>query len=264
MNITFICVNFNNLEFCLEYVRSIRVNSTTASIIIVDNSDDISYYQKLLQTFDADINIKIVRQNENMGYFSALNFGLNYANKKNYVIIGNNDLSFDSNFIATLDKKTHNSDVAVICPNVITKNGRHQNPHVLHRMGGKALLKLDLYYSNFYVATFLNFFYVPIKKIIHKISPPPPKESSYIHMGIGACYIIQPVFWKHYNELEFPFFLYGEEAFLSNQVHKIGYQLFYDADLIVHHAESGTLSLLPKRKTYEFAKAGYPTYRQYL
>ncbi len=264
MNISFVCVNFNSINYTLDFVKSVRSNSISAFIVVVDNSTSSSFYQNLCKELESDKYTKIVRQEINEGYFSALNFGLNFVDKNHMIVIGNNDLIFDASFISCLEKSAIIEDVAVICPNIITSTGRHQNPHVLQRMNSYELFRLDLYYSNYYIATIVNFFYNPLKKLINSFKAPVDIQSCYLHMGIGACYIVKPVFWKHYDSLEFPFFLYGEEAFLSNQVHKIGYKSFFDKNLLVQHAESGTLSLLPKRSTYEYAKRGYPTYRQYL
>lgn len=83
-------------------------------------------------------------------------------------------------------------------------------------------------------------------------------------MGIGACYILSPEFLKIFNQLDYPHFLYGEEAYFSNQIHSSGGILWFDPDLVVHHAESATLSKVPKRTAYEFSKSGYPSYRRML
>ena len=84
-----------------------------------------------------------------------------------------------------------------------------------------------------------------------------------IHMGIGACYILPSVYFDFIKRLDYPFFLYGEEAFFSQQIHTAGGTLFYDSSLSVLHAESATLSKLPSRMTYEYARQGYPTYKKF-
>ena len=83
-------------------------------------------------------------------------------------------------------------------------------------------------------------------------------------MGIGACYILTRAFLERFKELHYPYFLYGEEAYFSNQIHTAGGILWFDPVLRVHHAESATLSKIPKRTAYEFARSGYPSYRKML
>ena len=57
--------------------------------------------------------------------------------------------------------------------------------------------------------------------------------------------------------------LFGEEAFLTKQVHDAGGKLYYDPKLVVRHKESATVSRLPSRRTYEFARTAYPDYRKF-
>ena len=82
-------------------------------------------------------------------------------------------------------------------------------------------------------------------------------------MGIGACYVLLPSFLSRFRQLDFPHFLYGEEAYLTRQVHSAGGKLYYDPELKVQHKESATLSKLPKRTTYEFGRDGYWSYRTF-
>jgi GT2 family glycosyltransferase len=83
-----------------------------------------------------------------------------------------------------------------------------------------------------------------------------------LHMGIGACYILTQNFLRNFTQLNSPTFLYGEEAFFSEQIHSKNGILYFDSSLVVLHAESATLSQIPKRKSYEFAREGYPLYRK--
>ena len=89
-------------------------------------------------------------------------------------------------------------------------------------------------------------------------------QSGFIHMGIGACYVLRRNFFEHYSRLDDSVFLYGEEALLAGQLEAVGGKMYYDAALVVHHAESATLSRLPSKTTYDFAKASYPKYRSFL
>lgn len=83
-------------------------------------------------------------------------------------------------------------------------------------------------------------------------------------MGVGACYILTTEFFKKFKKLDYPHFLYAEEAYLTNQIHTAGGIHWFDPDLRVHHAESASLSKIPKRTAYEFGKSSYWGCRHFL
>jgi GT2 family glycosyltransferase len=83
-------------------------------------------------------------------------------------------------------------------------------------------------------------------------------------MGVGACYVLTPEFFRQFKTLRYFFFLYGEEAYIADQIHSAGGLLLFDPDLRVDHAESAALSKVPNRTAYEYARKGYPDYRRLL
>lgn len=123
-------------------------------------------------------------------------------------------------------------------------------------------MKYDLYFSNFYIAQSL----LSILKFFRPVKNPTVqyKNACEIHMGIGACYVLTKSFLKVFENLHYPHFLYGEEAFFSNQIHSDNGILWFDPSLIVRHAESAATSKMPKRFVYEYAKNAYKNYRSYL
>jgi GT2 family glycosyltransferase len=269
VKITFVAVVYNDYQNTYDFCQSIaKMNSTTESKVscfLVDNSDNADFFKgldALPEVFDF---VKIFRPVKNLGYFGAFNyFFSSYVREQGEVIIlCNNDLVFDADFCMKYLEKTYNDDVYVVCPDVITIEGIHQNPHVLRPWGRLKRLKLDLYFTHYYLACVLKF----IQKLITFFAPPPkrtePSEAGYLHMGIGACYVLQPAFLQNFKNLDFPFFLYGEEAYLTSQVHSAGGKLYYDPQLKVRHKESATLSKLPSRVTYNFGRDGYWNYRNF-
>lgn len=270
MNTTYIAaVIYNNSEdtklFC-ESIKNLEQSSSKIKCILIDNSDNQTIKDEinaLLKTYDF---VEILRPPKNIGYFGAFNYFLRkYKGKINSnVLLCNNDLQFNPLFIKILDASKYPEDVLVICPDVVTLDGFHQNPHAKNRMSFISKLKLDLYFSSFTVAKSLIF----VKKILEKSfglrKLSNKQDSCYIHMGIGACYVLLPKFFDTFEHLEYPHFLYGEEAYFSNQVHSIGGKLYYDSSLEVLHKESATLSQLPSAKTYHFAQEGYWHYRKFL
>lgn len=259
-----VAVSYNNYKDTLEFCQSVRTAKSSrfqVSCFIVDNSDDESI-KSLIDSLENDFNfVNILRPAKNIGYFGGFNyfFESEFFESAAIVLICNNDLIFDANFFDILHKNKYSEDVFVVCPDIITVDGFHQNPHVLHPIGRVARLKLDLYFSGYFFAFLLK----KIKNILNierrnKIFP-----SGYLHMGIGACYVLLPGFFLRFKSLYYPHFLYGEEAYLSNQVHSASGRLFYDPALKITHKESATLSKLPSRKTYGYAREGYWKYRKF-
>jgi GT2 family glycosyltransferase len=149
-----------------------------------------------------------------------------------------------------------------VCPDVITADGIHQNPHILKRISRFRRFQFDVYFSHYYISRLL----ILILRIIRPVrtSPSQPLEGCELHMGVGACYVLTSEFFKHFKQLNYPFFLCGEEAYIADQIHSVGGVLWFDPDLRVHHAESAALSQVPKRTVYEYSRKGYPDYRRLL
>lgn len=267
-NFCFIGVVYNNYSDTLDFLRSIALQDVGVvgiRCILVDNSD-VDEIKKIVDGFALEFTfLTVVRPKKNLGYFGAFNyvFDANMIKQSEVVILCNNDLIFSSNFLRTYLSAKYPFDVDVVCPDVITVDGVHQNPHVQKRYNFMQRLKLDLYFSHYYFAVLLKC----IQRILYTLKKPSRKlessPSGYLLMGIGAIYILQSSFLAKFKSLHFPHFLYGEEAYLSKQVHDGGGRLYFDSSLKVLHKESATLSKLPGRVTYNFGRAGYWFYRKF-
>ena len=267
--LAFICVNFNNFtyteKFCESLARQKNLNSKfRIECIIVDNSTDDTDLEKFLEIKKKYSWVQYLRAPKNLGYFGGLNYGLKSIVFENYfsVVICNNDLYFDEYFCEKLCITHYGQDVYAVCPDVVTDEDFHQNPHVLRKMSWLKRLRLDLYFSHYYLASILSF----VLRIVRprKKSPVLPTIGREIHMGIGACYVLTLHFLRQFKQLSYPHFLYGEEAYFSDQIHSVSGILWFDPNLLVHHAESATLSKIPKRTVYEYARTSYPGYREML
>lgn len=267
--IAFICVNYNNSSYTKKFCDSLAQQSGMDSqfsidCIIVDNSTDDKDSSALYGFVEKYPWIRYLRTTKNLGYFGGLNYGLQNTplDIYSYVVIGNNDLSFEPAFCQELCRSNYDPNVCAICPDVITKDGVHQNPHLMKKMGWWPRFQLDIYFLHYYFAYILLLILRVIRPV--KSSPLQPPSRCEIHMGIGACYVLTKAFLEQFKELRYPHFLYGEEAYFSDQIHSAGGVLWFDPVLRVHHAESATLSKMPRRATYEFARVGYPGYRKLL
>ena len=262
-----LCVVYNNyddtVDFC-DSLKAMNLKEFSIRCFILDNSTNPYIVDKVSGLSDSYDFVVVLPIGSNIGYFGAFNFFFqsSYFDKNRTVVLCNNDLIFDRGFCKKyIDNiESYPSDVMVICPDVITVDGIHQNPHLLKPLGFFSRLKLDLYFSNYYIASILKF----IQKILLPFLPKKDNsyhKSGYTYLGIGACYILDKKFFSSFKKLVYPHFIYGEEAYLSAQVHSVDGRLYYDSQLKVQHKESATFSKLPSRLVYEYGKDGYWTYR---
>lgn len=267
----FIAVNYNGLEFTKQYIESIKniAKDTTDSvqIVIVDNNSNKSDKTSLTELKKNVADLEVILLSENIGYFPALNKGIEFVkkDKDTMMIIGNNDLTFSMDFITNLKKIDYSTDSLVIAPNIITKQGRQQNPHVVKEVSGIEKIKSEIYYSNYYIGQVLRFFNQSIKKVLNK---KPQLKNSYgqmkIKRGIGACYILTPNFFNHFALLDDRVFMWGEEALLSNQIESVGGFTLYDPTIKIIHHESASVSNIQSKKKYHMIKKSYKVYKKYL
>lgn len=156
------------------------------------------------------------------------------------------------------------SKYPVISPNLITLDGVHQNPHVLHSVSPLREIIYDMYYSNYYlsivmkkIANFLNTFTARKDYEYHT-------EAGLIYQGYGACYILTPVFIENFYLLDAPTFLMGEELFLTKQLEKKGFNVYYEPSIIVYHHDHASTGKVPSRYMWEICKTSHKVYRKYV
>jgi len=259
-SIYFVAVNFNNADYTIEYVNSILALENyqlPVQIIIVDNGSDNKDQDKLINQLGEISQVKLIFANENLGYFKGLNVGLDLIYKRDQalVLIGNNDLTFNYDFISKLLEVKINTDVMVLAPDVVTVNGFHQNPLCIHRMSKLRKYGLRFYYTNYYYGRAL---YHAIQFLKRKITTNKKLETeTYIYMGIGACYVLTPNFFRKFDKLREDVFLWSEEALLAGQIAEVNGTMLYCPNLVVHHAENTSVKKIPSRKTYEMARESF-------
>lgn len=267
----FIAVNYNSSKYTIDYIKSVdnlKISETDdIRVIIVDNNSGSEDLEKLEKYCTTKKNINLVKSDVNLGYFKGLNLGIKKVtlDKNTFLIVGNNDLIFDKDFITNLKEIKYDKSVLVIAPNIITMEGRQQNPHVVDRVPFIEKLKTRLYFSNYYVGQLFRLINQNIKQLRKK---PAIVNNNYKQMkikrGIGACYILTPNFTGKFNKLDDRIFMWGEEVLLSHQVESVGGCTLYDPSIVVYHHESASVKKIESKKKYYMVRESYKIYKKYL
>jgi len=271
-NIGFVFTNFNNSHYTDKIVKSINNQSSLGLnilVVIVDNCSNKEDQENLIKISNKYSFVKLLINNENIGYFKGLNVGLNYINENNFnpnfIIIGNNDLEFPPTFIKQLlNSKDLFNYYPVISPNIITLDGEYQNPHVLRKISKAREFIYDLYYSNFFVSKIILVLSNISKIISDRNDEKHHNVSSEIYQGHGSCYILGPIFMNNFDQLFAPTFLMSEEFFLSYQLKQKNFSIFYTPSIKVTHFGHASLKNVPGRKIWNISRESHKIYKKYL
>ncbi len=272
MKLGYICTNFNNSHFTKDAVRSLIESASDqhqVHVVVVDNQSS-SEQRDVLQIIAEEYPcVELLLNNENVGYFPGLNCGIRHMREHHpevkHFVIGNNDLIFPSDFCDKVQKQIKLLGVhPVVSPDIITLDGVSQNPHVIKSISKMREIVYDMYYSNYllaqvilWVARISRFFSDRRDELQHHTARP-------IYQGHGSCYLIGPKFFQYFEELWAPTFLMGEEYFLSKQLSDKGMQTYYDPTIKLTHCCHGSLSSIPSRKLWQFAREAHKEYRKYV
>jgi GT2 family glycosyltransferase len=269
MKIGIAVTNYNNSDLTDIFVKSVRMSAgINAHIVIVDNNSEDEEKQKLHLTRDKFDNIHCIFNKENKGYFPGLNDGIKHLLRIDEVydaiIVGNNDLEFMSSFSHDLEKA---NDIIkkypVICPNIVTLDGIHQNPHVVQPISKFRLLIWNLYFSNFLISRAIDLLAAVTRAFSARKDALDHGVAGPIFEGYGACYILTARFFEKFDALWAPTFLMGEEFFLAKQIQQSGGQLYYEPGITVLHRDHATVSKLPSKQFWKISRASHKIYLEY-
>jgi GT2 family glycosyltransferase len=275
VRVGFVCTNYNGSGFTRAAVASLLGTSQPLEVrvVVVDNSSaeaDVAELEAIAREYRA---VELILNEENVGYFAGLNIGIRRIRSAfpdiDHVIVGNNDLVFPDEFLPRLDDARDILDTwAVVAPDLVTPDGLHQNPHVANPIGPFRRLIWDLYYASYGAARLI----LRTARLTSRFTVRPeraPDSDSFkvagpITMGLGACYLLGPVFFRHFTQLCAPTLLMQEEFFLAEQLRSIGQATYYEPRLVVEHRDHATMNRIPGRDYWLISRRAHRVYKRYL
>lgn len=267
--IYFVVTNFNNSHFSRKMYESIKAcPGLEFTFVIVDNnskSDDLTQ----LDLFKQNSNVVVIKNRENVGYFSGLNIGIRYVRDKypdaKYLVVGNNDIIVPTDFAEKFSAcQTVFDKYPVVSPNIRMLDGSPQNPHVVSAISKKREFIYDLYHSSYILAGLI----VKLAKLTHRFTDRKDElqheVAQEIYQGYGACYILTPKFFEYFSELWSPTFLMYEEFFLSKQLEDKGFKTYYEPRIKVTHFCHASTGTLAGKYRWQLSKMAHKEYRKYI
>jgi len=223
IKVSIISVNFNQEQFTLNMVKSVRKHITIATeIIIVDNGEEKMDQEKL---FDVDANCQYIATKKNLGFAGANNLGFEHA-KGAYVFLLNNDIEVEHDFLSPLVALLNSTPTAA------------------------AVSPLIRFYENRSVQ-FAG--YSPLSRITIRggaLQEEGNKKqvTNYLH---GAAMMVKREVIDKVGPMNENYFLYYEELDWCERMKNAGYHLWFEpAAEVLHHASVSTGKASPLKLHY--------------
>jgi hypothetical protein len=275
MKVGFVFTNYNNSSYTRKAVASLQAGGrwSDARVVVVDNKSqeaDVDSLKSIVRDYPE---VEVLFNSENAGYFRGLNMGIRHLRSKHpdigHVVVGNNDLEFPEGFVQTVQENGAIFESwAVIAPDLVTMDGVHQNPHVLRSISWVRKVIWDLYYLSYVLSLIIRYTARVTRRLTSRKENLPGsllhKTPGPIEQGYGACYLLGPVFFRHFSSLCAPSFLMHEEFFLSEQLKSIEQKPYYDPRFVVVHHHHAAMGKLPTRRHWEISQDAHRTYKHFL
>ena len=270
----YVCTNFNNSRFTRAAVETLHAGGRwdDVRVVVVDNcsnEDDRGALRSLQRDYPT---VDVVFNPENSGYFSGLNAGVSRMRELHpevgLLVVGNNDLEFPAGFVESVERAQGTLDTwAVVAPDLVTPEGVHQNPHVLHPISAHRRLVWDLYFLNLPAAALVRGAAALTRRFT--VRPENAADSQLfrspgpVEQGYGACYLLGSRFFRHFDRFYAPTFLMQEEFFLHEQLKLIDQLTYYDPSIVVRHRGHATMGTLSNRRNWEISRRAHMQYKAF-
>lgn len=243
----FVILHYNLYEMTKQCVNSILClyKYTNFKIVIVDNHSPDNSGGKLFDEYKNNVDVTVLLNNFNMGFAKGNNVGIQFAKndlKADFVCCLNNDtILIDKEFIKKSIFEFLESNVAVIAPQVILKDGKIQRTD--RHLKSLEEYKMQLTNINNEVVVEKNFFRSAIRKIkfiyylYKKYIYWKFEKKTYNVVLHGCCLIFTPAFFKKLDGFNSQTFMFREEELLYISLKKNGLESVYLPMIQIKHLE---------------------------
>lgn len=226
-----VILNYKGVESTLECLRSISKSNINKEIslttIVVDNFSDDGSVEKIRKNFS---DVIIIENQRNMGFTGGCNEGIRYGLKSgaDSIILLNNDTIVDKNLINHLVEAAEDAAVGGVVPKIYFEKGfeyhkdKYKNSdlgNVIWYAGGK----MD--WGNLIGQN------IGVDDVDHGQFD----ERKEVELATGCCFLIKSATLKEIGIFDDRYFLYYEDADLSEKINRKNLKIIYEPKAFLWH-----------------------------
>jgi len=220
---------------CLESLQKVNLSKETSiEIVVVDNAPK-DKFKVQSSKFKVD-KVEVIRNEKNLGFAGGNNVGIRYAlkNGADYVLILNNDTYVDKNFLEELLKAAGKDDkIGIVVPKIYFAPGFefHKNrytPKELGKVFWYAGGEMD--WNNV----------IGHHRGVDLVDKGQFDKAEETDIATGCCMMVKKQVFDKIGLFDEKFYLYYEDADLSEKTKKAGYKIVYVPKSILWHKNAGS------------------------
>lgn len=229
MKTGFLIINYNDYETTKKLIDNIKDYKILDKIVVVDNNSSDDSFKKLQEIKNDKIDI--IKNNQNKGYGSGINFGSKYLInlfKKCYIIVSNPDVVIYNEEDLKKLINTFDDNTAIVGPIIKEHEGLNRGWKVPTPLQDSML---NLFYIHRLLRPLLLFY-----KDSHF-----NKEIVEVEALSGCFFIINSKDLEQVNYFDEDVFLYYEENIIAKKLEKINKKIKLNTSVEVFHNHSVTI-----------------------
>ena len=228
MEVSVIIVNYKTAQLCIDCINSVfEKNSETAyEIIVVDNCSGDDSLMKIHQVFGD--RVKLIQSPENGGFGYGNNIGMDAATGDFYFLLNSDTLMRNNALDILYGYIKDHPDVGVVGGNLFDVNGKPMHSF-LSKMPSLDACKMRAMVRSYFNKNKDN-------SDCFNFTKNPLEIEGYI---TGADMMIRKAAIDKVGRFDTEFFMYYEEAELTDRIRKAGYKVVSVPEAEITHFEGG-------------------------
>lgn len=226
-----VILNFNGWQNTIECLNSLEMLNVPKNIaveyLIVDNASQDDSINKIKEKFPK---VTMIENQANLGFTGGNNEGMRLALKSgaNFIMLLNNDTVVHSDLVKNLLEPLDHDNVGGVVPKIYFEEGYefHKNRYKDHERG-KVI---------WYAGGKMDWGNLIGKNIgVDEVDHGQFDIRMEIELATGCCSMIRSDVLKNIGMFDDKYFLYYEDADLSERIKKAGNKIIYEPKAIVWH-----------------------------
>lgn len=213
----------------LNSLQKVKTDDFLMNVVVVDNcpSDQIKIDLKEFK----DLNLHVIYNEKNLGFSGGNNVGIKYSAKNNadYIVVQNNDTLVDPEYIKELIKAAESNDqIGAVVPKIYFAKGYEFHKE---RYRDEDIGKV-IWYGGGYI-DWKNV--LGNHKGVDEVDKGQYDNEEETELATGCCILIKRKIIDEVLGYDDRYFLYYEDADLSQRIQGVGYKLFYAPKAVIWH-----------------------------